>query len=90
VDNKKLYVGNLPYTMTSEGLQKEFAVYGNVVDAFVVPSHEDGIANRGFGFVEFSKEGEAQAAIKGCESKVIGGRPVFANVAKPKPGGGKG
>ncbi|KAI8847820.1 RNA-binding protein, partial [Chytridium lagenaria] len=85
----KLYVGNLPYNMTTEGLQKEFAAYGSVVDAFVVPSHEDGTVNRGFGFVEFSKESEAQAAIKGSESKIIGGRQVFANIARPKAGEGR-
>ncbi|KAI8838606.1 hypothetical protein BC829DRAFT_447361 [Chytridium lagenaria] len=50
---------------------------------------QDGTVNRGFGFVEFLRESEAQAAIKGCESKIIGGRQVFANIARPKAGEGK-
>ena len=90
---KKLYVGNLTYDMTNEGLQSLFAAHGNVVSAQVIMDRETG-RSKGFGFVEMSTPEEAQAAIAALHGKDSGGRALKVNEAQPKPdrprGGGGG
>ena len=78
-----LYVSNLPYTMTDEELQREFASYGNVSSARLVKDRETG-RSRGFGFVEMPVESEALTAINALNGKDIGGRPLRVVEARPK------
>jgi len=59
---KKLFVGNLSYNMTDEQLNEIFAPFGKIVSANIVFdkfSHR----SKGFGFVEFETEEQAQAAL---------------------------
>ena len=89
---KKLYVGNLSYDMTSEGLQSLFAAHGTVESAQVITDRETG-RSKGFGFVEMSTSDEAQAAISALNGKENGGRALKVNEAQPKtdrPRGGGG
>jgi RNA recognition motif-containing protein len=81
--NKKLYVGNLPYTATTDQLREHFSQAGTVVDAVVII---DGRTNRskGFGFVEFEKEEDAGKAITMFGGKDFGGRNLVVNEARPK------
>jgi len=58
----KLYVGNLPYSVTQQGLQEKFAAYGEVTSVSVITDRDTG-QNKGFAFVEMSNSGEAQKAI---------------------------
>ena len=60
---KRLYVGNLKYTVTSEKLQELFEQYGAVSSAQVLSDRETG-RSRGFGFVEMLNDDEAEAAIE--------------------------
>jgi RNA recognition motif-containing protein len=78
-----LYVSNLPYTLTDEDLQSEFAPFGNVSSARLVKDRETG-RSRGFGFVEMPLETEALTAINALNGKDVGGRPLRVIEARPK------
>ncbi|MBU1092079.1 RNA-binding protein [Patescibacteria group bacterium] len=80
---KKLFVGNLPWSMTEESLQQLFAEAGMVESATII---RDKMSNRskGFGFVEMSTEEEAKAAIDALNGKEIEGRNITVNEAKPR------
>ncbi len=79
----KLFVGNLPFSSTDDSLREAFAAYGNVTSASVVMDRETG-RSRGFGFVEFEKAEEADAAIAAWNGKAMDGRPLTVNVARPR------
>jgi RNA recognition motif-containing protein len=80
---KKLYVGNLSYDMTDEGLQSLFSAHGNVDSAQIIMDRATG-RSKGFGFVEMSTAEEAQAAIAALDGKEHGGRALKVNEAQPK------
>ncbi len=86
---KKLYVGNLSYSVTSEELQELFGQHGSVQSADVIMDKMSG-RSKGFGFVEMSSDQEAQAAIAALNGKDHGGRALTVNEAKPRPEGGRG
>jgi RNA recognition motif-containing protein len=86
---KKLYVGNLAYTVTDSELQQIFGEHGTVVSAQVIMDRDTG-RSKGFGFVEMSSDAEAQAAIDALNTKEVGGRALTVNEARPKPEGGRG
>ncbi len=82
-NQKRLFVGNLPYTLTDEDLQEAFSQAGEVVSANTVRDKMTGRA-RGFGFVEMGTDEMAQAAIDMWHEKELKGRTIFVNVAKPR------
>ena len=88
---KKLYVGNLPYSVGGSDLQALFSQYGTVTSAQVIEDRETG-RSKGFGFVEMASDAEAQAAISGLNGQDQNGRPLTVNEARPReeraPGGG--
>jgi RNA recognition motif-containing protein len=84
---KKLYVGNLAYSVTSESLEQMFLEFGNVVSAQVIQDRDTG-RSKGFGFVEMQTDEAAQQAIAGMHEKDFGGRALTVNEAKPREGGG--
>jgi RNA recognition motif-containing protein len=84
-----IYVGNLPWSTTTDDLYAIFQQYGAVNRAQVVTDRETG-RSRGFGFVEMPNEAEAQAAIAALNNQPMNGRPLTVNVAKPREGGGGG
>ncbi len=86
---KKLYVGNLPYSVTDSDLQQMFEAYGAVQSAQVIMDRDTG-RSKGFGFVEMGSDAEAQAAIAALNGKDSGGRSLTVNEARPKEGGGGG
>jgi len=86
---KKLYVGNLPYSVSDSDLQQMFEGHGTVVSAQVIMDRDTG-RSKGFGFVEMSSDAEAQAAVDAMNGKDINGRPLTVNEARPKPEGGGG
>jgi RNA recognition motif-containing protein len=85
----KLYVGNLSFNTTEDELAQLFAEFGSVGRASVVTDRETG-RSRGFGFVEMGSDTEAKAAIGGLDGKVVQGRTLQVNVARPREGGGGG
>jgi RNA recognition motif-containing protein len=91
---KKLYVGNLSYNTTEDGLRNLFAGFGNVASAKIVFDRETG-NSKGFGFIEMSTDEEANAAIAGTNGREVDGRQIRVNEAMDKPrrersGGGYG
>ncbi len=78
-----IYVGNLPYTTTNDDLHAMFAQFGNVTSANVIQDKFTG-RSKGFGFVEMSDNGEAQAAIAELNGKDVDGRPLTVNEARPR------
>jgi RNA recognition motif-containing protein len=87
----RLYVGNLSYNMTSQSLEALFAEHGQVKNAQVVQDRDTG-RSKGFGFVEMSDNGQAQAAIAALDQKEVDGRSLTVNEARPREdrGGGGG
>lgn len=86
---RKLYVGNLPYSVTEDDLQNLFASAGTVDSVSVMRDMATGRA-RGFAFVEMSTDEEAQQAVSMLNDKDFGGRNLTVNEARPKTGGGGG
>jgi RNA recognition motif-containing protein len=88
---KKLYVGNLAYSVTSSELEQLFSQFGSVQSAQVIQDRETG-RSKGFGFVEMSSDSEAQAAVQGLNDQQHNGRPLAVNEARPREdrGGGGG
>ncbi|MCH5377471.1 MAG: RNA-binding protein [Planctomycetes bacterium] len=89
---KKLYVGNLSYSVSSSDLEEMFSSYGTVQSAQVISDRESG-RSKGFGFVEMGSDDEAQAAIRALNGQEHGGRPLTVNEARPREdrgGGGRG
>lgn len=80
---KKLYVGNLSYSVTSEELQQLFAPFGTVQSAQVIEDRDAG-RSKGFGFVEMGSDEEARKAIAGLNGQVHGERALTVNEAKPR------
>ena len=70
---KKLYVGNLAYSVTSESLEQMFLEFGSVVSAQVIQDRDTG-RSKGFGFVEMQSEDAAQQAINGMHEREVDGR----------------
>jgi RNA recognition motif-containing protein len=85
----KLYVGNLPYSTTSEELNQMFAAHGAVKSADVIMDRETG-RSKGFGFVEMGSEDEAKKAIEALNGQKMNGRPLTVNEAKPREDRGGG
>ena len=88
---KKLYVGNLAYSVTDGGLEQMFAGHGDVQSAQVIMDRDTG-RSKGFGFVEMGSAQEAQAAITALNGQQVDGRSLTVNEAKPREdrGGGRG
>lgn len=83
MDNKKkLYVGNLPYQVTSEELNSMFSEFGDIVDAVVITDRGSG-RSKGFGFVEYAKKEDAQKAVDAMADKELEGRKLVVNFARP-------
>jgi RNA recognition motif-containing protein len=88
---KKLYVGNLAYSVTDGSLEQMFAGHGSVQSAQVILDRDTG-RSKGFGFVEMGSSQEAEAAITALNGQQVDGRSLTVNEAKPREdrGGGSG
>jgi RNA recognition motif-containing protein len=78
----KLYVGGLPFAYSDQDLKDLFAEFGEVVSATIIV---DKFSNRskGFGFVEFGSDDEANAAIEKLNGSDAGGRKILVDHARP-------
>ena len=77
MQGKKLYVGNLDYSVTKDDLSELFAEFGEVVEVTII----DG---KGFGFVEMSEPAEAENAMSDLNGKDLKGRSLKVDEARPK------
>ena len=89
---KKLYVGNLGFSVSDADLQQLLSPHGNILSVQVIMDRDTG-QSKGFGFVEMGSDQEASAAIAALDGKDHGGRAIKVNEAKPRenrPSGGGG
>jgi RNA recognition motif-containing protein len=87
--NTKLYVGNLPYSVTENELRTLFSQAGNVTSV-AIPMDRMTDRPRGFAFVEMSTAAEAQEAIRLLEGTMVGERRIRVNISQPKDSRGGG
>lgn len=86
---KKLYVGNLPYSVTKETLEKLFSEKGKVLSTSLITDTYSG-RSKGFGFVEMETDEAANKAIAELNGTELEGRAIVVNEARPpKEGGGR-
>jgi len=81
--SSKIYVGNLPYSVTDSSLKSNFADFGNVSSAKVMMDRDTG-QSKGFGFVEMASAEEAQAAITALHGMSVDGRSIVVSLARPR------
>jgi RNA recognition motif-containing protein len=89
---KRIYVGNLSFNTTKEGLDSAFRAHGKVDNVAIIMDRETG-RSRGFAFVEMPNDQEASAAITALHGSDLDGRTLTVNEARPRedrPGGGGG
>lgn len=90
--SKKLYVGSLPYSINDEQLQGLAAPFGEVLSAKVIMDKMTG-RSKGFGFVEFANNEDADKCVQALDGSDIEGRALKVNEARPmeaRPHGGGG
>jgi RNA recognition motif-containing protein len=89
--SKRLYVGNLPYSVTEDQLSQMFSQWGGTE---VTLPMDDAGRPKGFGFVDIPEDGQADAAIQAMDGKDVGGRTLTVSEARPRAersgGGGRG
>ncbi len=85
MSNKRLYVGNLPFTASEADIRAAFEAHGTVYEVSLVTDRDTG-RPRGFGFVEMDEDG-ARAAIEAMDNKDFGGRDLKVNEARERGGG---
>lgn len=83
MNNRKLFIGSLPWSVDDAKLAQIFSQAGTVVSAQVIKDRETG-RSRGFGFVEMSSDEEAQAAVSNLNGSDVEGRKIVVNIARPR------
>jgi cold-inducible RNA-binding protein len=79
----KLYVGNLSKQVTDAQLNDLAIPFGKLISANVATERKGG-ESKGFGFLDFSNDDEARAAITGLNGREINGQALKVNEAKPR------
>ena len=83
INNAKLFVGNLPWSMTGDELQEIFSQFGEIKEVTLITDRMSG-RSKGFGFVEFVSEEDAAKAVEAMNGSDLQGRSIIVNVARPK------
>lgn len=78
----KLFVGNLPYEVTSEELGQYFSQFGEIIEAVVITDRFNG-RSKGYGFVKFTGEDAANQAIDAINGREYKNRKLVVNKATP-------
>ena len=85
----KIYVGNLSFQTSEDGLRDLFAEHGSVDNVAIITDRETG-RSRGFAFVEMSQDNEGRTAIEAVNGTEIDDRTLTVNEARPRTSGGGG
>jgi RNA recognition motif-containing protein len=80
--SKRIYVGNLPWSVTKVRLEELFSSFGSIEDALVMANKYTG-RSRGFGFVTFAENASADKAISEMNEKEVDGRKLVVKEARP-------
>jgi heterogeneous nuclear ribonucleoprotein A1/A3 len=87
MQQNKLYVGNLPFTATQSDVESAFSAYGELDEVRLITDRDTG-RSRGFAFVTFSTQHDAESALE-MNGKNLDGRNLTVNIAKEKTDGGR-
>ncbi len=88
--SKKLFVGGVSWGTTDDGLREAFERFGEVTEAKIITDRETG-RSRGFGFVTFTQDEDAENAVKEMDGSTLDGRDIKVNEAREREfGGGRG
>jgi len=79
----KLYVGNLSYDTTEDGLRTKFAEAGTVVSVDMIKDRDTG-QMKGFAFITMNNQEEAENAIRMFNGKMLDSREIKVNIARPR------
>jgi cold-inducible RNA-binding protein len=79
----KLYVGNLSKQVTDAQLNDLAVPYGKLISANVAVERKSG-QSKGFGFIDFSNDDEARAAITALDGRDVNGQALKVNESKPR------
>ncbi len=79
---KKLYIGNLSFSTTQDGLRSAFEQFGAITDATIILDKMTG-RSKGFGFVEFEDDDAADRAVEAMHDSDLDGRKLIVNEARP-------
>lgn len=82
-NKKKIFVGNLPFSMTQDGLQSLFSEFGEITQVSLITDRMTG-RSKGFAFVEFAEESAAEAAIAKMSGFRVEERELVVNIARPR------
>ena len=83
MQQNKLYVGNLSYSIEEADLEKEFSSYGEIEDVKLIRDRESG-RSKGFAFITFATQHAAESALE-LNGKDLAGRGMRVNIATDKP-----
>lgn len=78
----KIYVGNLPFKVDDNELKEMFSKFGEITEARVITDRYSR-RSKGFGFVTFANDEDAQKAIEEMNGKEVQGRELKVNEARP-------
>ena len=84
-DEKKIYIGNLEYSMREEDITQALEAKGLTPQSVAVIMDRMTGRSKGFGFAEFATSEEANKAIEALDGQELNGRPVRVNMAQDKP-----
>jgi len=79
---KKLFIGNIPYTATEDQMGDLFSEVGTVASVAIIKDRDSG-RSKGFGFVEYEEDSEADKAIEKFNGHEMDGRSLIVNEARP-------
>jgi RNA recognition motif-containing protein len=83
--NPRIYIANLPTTITDAQLQAAFAPFGAIANSFIATDRDTG-APKGFAFVTYGTRQEADAAIAAMSGAQLEGRALTVSIARePEP-----
>jgi len=80
---KKIYVGNVFFSMTESELRSLFEPHGRIESATIATDRDTG-RSRGFGFVSMPDDEDADKAMAASNGKDLGGRALTVNEARPQ------
>ncbi|PIQ72574.1 RNA-binding protein [Candidatus Roizmanbacteria bacterium CG_4_9_14_0_8_um_filter_34_12] len=79
MNKNKIFVGNLPFSMSGYSLKDLFVHYGKITNVEIVSEANTG-RSKGFGYITFSKESEAKKARLGMNGKDVEGQNIIVNI----------
>ncbi len=88
MQQNKLYVGNLAFSATQSDVEAAFSAYGELDEVRLITDRDTG-RSRGFAFVTFATQQDAESALE-MNGKSIDGRNLIVKIAKEKTGAGRG